>query len=263
MSSTQENAYKVRLIPISSLVNGEDPSAIRASQVVFDVTPTFTESGGVEYTPVMPVHMPGAMQVYKNTSSRQFDISAHFISRNVADALKNMKYVQRLRGWRYPYFGGTDTLTDANNQARREAEQRRANQAGTATSTLTDSERASAVKDRVQSEGVQLRGAPPDVLYLYAYSNSQIDVRNNTGSVFTPTNINRIPVVVTSLTINYPEDVDYIPVYDLAKGAPDAVFTQPWPVKIDVSITLAETHSPREFERFDLNAYKNGNLANF
>lgn len=263
MANIQENPYKVRLIPISSLVNGEDPSAIRQSQVVFDVTPTFTESGGVEYTPVTPVHMPGAMQVYKNTQSRQFEITAHFISRNVSDALKNMMYVQKLRAWRNPYFGGTDTLTDANRQARQDADQRRANQEGTGTSTLTDAERATVVRERVQAEGVQLRGAPPDVLYLYAYSNNQIDSRNNAGNVFTPTNINRVPVVLTNLVITYPEDVDYIPVYDLAQGAPDSVFTQPWPVKMDVSISLAETHSPREFERFDLNAYKNGNLANF
>lgn len=258
-----ENSYKVRLVPISSLVNGEDPATIRASQVRFDVTPSFSETGSVEYTPVTPVHMPGAMQVYKHTNPRQFEIGAHLVSRNVTDALRNMKYLQQLRAWRMPYFGGTDTLTDGNRQARREAEQRRANQAGTGTSTLTDAERTQALRTRIQTEGVQLRGAPPDVLYLYAYSNAQIDARNNTGTVFTPVNINRVPVVLTNLSIVYPEDVDYIPVYDLSLGAPDAQFTQPWPVKIDISISLAETHSPAEFERFDLNAYKNGNLVNF
>lgn len=263
MSTNQENAYKVRLIPISSLVNGEDPTQIRNSQVTFDVTPTFVESGAVEYTPVTPVHMPGAMQVYKSTASRQFDITAHLISRNVSDALKNMRYVQRLRAWRMPYFGESDTLTDANRTARQENAQTRANQAGTATASLTNEEREAAIRQRVQTEGVQLRGAPPDVLYLYAYSNNQIDVRNNSTGLFTPVNINRVPVVLTNLSITYPDDVDYIPVYDIESGGPDDVNTQPWPVKMDISITLAETHSPREFEQFDLAAYKNGNLSNF
>ena len=204
--------------------------------------------------------MPGAIQVYKHTNPRQFDITAHFISRNVADALRNMRYVQTLRSWRYPYFGGTNTLTDANQLARNNSVQRRANQEGTSTSTLTDAEQARSARARVASEGVQLRGAPPDVLYLYAYSNSQIDDRNNSGNVFTPVNINRVPVVLTSLAITFAEDVDYIPVFE---NTPDNVFTQPWPTKMDVTLTLAETHSPREFETFDLNAYKNGNLARF
>lgn len=263
MSTNVENAYKVRLIPMSSLVGGEDPNAIRASQVRFDVTPTFTETGSVEYTPVTPVHMPGAIQIYKHTNPRQFDITAHFISRNVSDALRNMRYVQLLRAWRHPYFGGTDTLTDSNRQSRQDNEQRRANQEGTGTSTLSDAEQTKAVQARVNAEGVQLRGAPPDVLYLYAYSNSQIDARNNTGNVFTPVNINRVPVVMTNLSITYAEDVDYIPVYDISRGGPDQTFTQPWPAKMDVTISLAETHSPNEFEKFDLVAYKNGNLANF
>jgi len=262
MATNLQNAYKVRLIPISSLVGGGDPDTIRNSQVTFDVTPTFVESGSVEYTPVTPVHMPGSMQVYKHTNSRTFEITAHLITRNTSDALKNMKYLQRLRGWRMPYFGQSDTLTDANRQARSESQQARANQAGTPTATLSDAERDAAVRQRVQDEGVQLRGAPPDVLYLYAYSNDQIDQRNNTGGIFTPVNINRVPVVLTNLSITFPEDVDYIPVYDPA-NSPDATFTQPWPVKVDVAISLVETHSPSEFERFDLAAYKNGNLAMF
>lgn len=258
-----DNNYKVRLVPIAALSFASDPASIRAAQVAFDVTPAFSESGGVEYTPVSPVHMPGSIQIYKHTNSRTFEIGAHLISRNVADALKNIGYLQKLRAWRMPYFGQTDTLTDGNRQARASAAQNQVNGTANSSQTLNSSQSAALVKQRVQTEGVQLRGAPPDILYLYAYNNDKIDNRTNQGSIFTPVNLNRIPVVVTNLSITYPEDVDYIPVYDTTRGGPDNTFTQPFPVKMDVSISLAETHSPREFEQFDLAAYKNGNLANF
>lgn len=258
--TTATNPYKVRLIPISSLTSGSDPATVRASQVTFEVTPTFTESGSVEYSAVSPVHMPGSMQVYKHTNSRQFDITAHFISRNGADAYKNMLSVQRLRAWRMPYFGSTDTLTDANKNARNVS-----TNTGD-TQNLSEQQRNDQAAQRVQASGVQLRGAPPDVLYLYAYSSDARDNRSDT-TTWLPTNINRIPVVLSNLSIAYPEDVDYIPVSLLDNNGqplpPSNAVTQPWPVKIDVSITLLETHSPAEFESFDLNAYKTGNLNFF
>jgi len=249
-----ENNYRVRLIPISSLINGSSYDVIAQSQVAFDVTPSFTETGTVEYTPVTPVHMPGSIQVYKHTNSRAFEITAHFVSRNIIDARKNMDYLQRLRSWRYPYFGLTSTLTQ-DQSSRRQAQ-------GTTYGDLrqlTPEQRDAKVRERVQNEGVQLRGAPPDVLYLYAYSTSGNDKRNADP---TRVNINRVPVVLTSLTITYPEDVDYIPVFSSDENGPDAQ-TEPFPVKIDVNISLAETHSPKEFESFDLKAYKTGRLVNF
>lgn len=249
-----ENNYKVRLIPIASLTYGGDPSSIRESQVAFDVTPSFTETRSAEYTPVTPVHMPGAMQVYKHTNSRQFEITAHLISRSVGDALKNMAYLQKLRGWLLPYFGATDTINDSQRQARANASYTQTNQN---LQPQTPQERDSSVRRRVQTEGVQLRGAPPDVLYLYAYSSGANDLRGIGPRV----NINRVPVVMTNLGITYPEDVDYIPVFDPSEGPSQT--SEPFPRKMDVSISLVETHSPREYEKFDLMAYKLGNLVNF
>jgi hypothetical protein len=194
------------------------------------------------------------MQVYKHTNSRQFEITAHLISRNVADAVKNMKNLQTLRGWLMPYFGGTDTLTNSNKEARRNTSY---GAGGDQQTPLTAEERDAKVRERVQSEGVQLRGAPPDILYLYAYSTGASDLRGG-GPVV---NINRVPVVLTSLGITYPEDVDYIPVYN-TEYTPNSR-TDPFPKKLDVTISLVETHSPREYEKFDLLAYKLGNLVNF
>lgn len=246
MSNTFENRYKVRLIPISSLIGGEDPDTIRASQVAFDVTPQFAESRSAEYSAVTPVHMPGAIQVYKHTNSRNFEIGAMLISRTVADARRNMANLQKLRGWLLPYFGaGSSTLTDAHKQAR-------ANK-----SRETDASQTQA--DRIKNEGVELRGAPPDVLYLYAYSTSGNDLN---GSREQPRmNINRVPVVMTSLNITYPDDVDYIPVYPEDEDPSSS--SEPFPVKMQISVSLLETHSPREYENFNLQKFKQGNLISF
>lgn len=247
---SSENNYKVRLIPIASLTYGGDPASIRTSQVAFDVTPTFSETRSAEYTPVTPVHMPGAIQVYKHTNSRQFEITARLVSRNVQDALKNMANLQKLRGWLMPYFGATDTRSasrDNASRARADQDQR----------PQTAAESDSTSRQRIKTEGIQLLGAPPDVLYLYAYSTGMNDMRGG-GPVV---NINRVPVVMTNLGITYPDDVDYIPVYN-PDDAPTS-YTEPFPKKMDVTLSLVETHSPREYEKFDLMAYKLGNLVNF
>lgn len=249
MSEQQrENNYKVRLIPISALAYG-DPDTVRRSSVALSVTPSFSENRTAEYTPVTPVHMPGSVQVYKHTNSRTFNVTAHFVSRNVDDALKNMADLQKLRGWLLPYFGATNTLS-GEQQAAREA-------SNPGTQPQTPEQQDQAARQRVQTEGVQLRGAPPDVLYLYAYSTGANDLRGDGPKV----NINRVPVVMTSLDITYPEDVDYIPVFVPSAGVNSR--TEPFPRKMDVTFALVETHSPREYEQFDLLAYKQGNLRNF
>lgn len=253
MAETRENNYMVRLIPIASITSG-DTAQVRQSTVAFKVTPSFSENRTAEYTPVTPVHMPGSVQVYKHTNSRTFSITAHFVSRNVADAIQNMADLQKLRGWLLPYFGSTDTLTGNNRRAR---ESNTLSQTGQNSEPQSQAERDALVRQRVQSEGVQLKGAPPDVLYLYAYSAGANDLRGEGPRV----NINRVPVVMTSLDIVYPEDVDYIPVYSSGSG-PNAR-TEPFPRMMDVTISLSETHSPREYERFNLLAYKLGNLPNF
>lgn len=92
-------------------------------------------------------------------------------------------------------------------------------------------------------------GAPPDVLYLTAYS----DARDTGGKLNRPTNIFRIPVVITSLSINFPNDVDYIPTID----------GQPFPIIMSISLSLVESHSPREMEKFDIFKYRDGLLPGY
>lgn len=105
----------------------------------------------------------------------------------------------------------------------------------------------------VQDTGRRFLGAPPEVLFLTAYSNP---VQNGTGMnavTSKVTNIYKVPVVITSLNIPYPNDVDYIPTLE----------GEPFPIIMTISITLVETHSPREYEKFDLFKYRDGILPGF
>jgi hypothetical protein len=254
------NNYKVQLIPIASLQTGSY-GAIANSRVVFEVTPTFAESRTAEYSAVSPVHMPGSIQMYQRTSSRTFTIGAKLISRTSQEAVQNKQYLQTLRAWLMPYFGSTNTLQEQQIAARANLDAATL-QLAERNSTKTDKEKAAlhnTIDAARMNVGVQLTGAPPDVLYLYAYStgaNYESGLRTASTA-----NINRVPVVLTSLNITYPDDVDYIPVTENISSV--LSYVEPFPIHITVDLNLSETHSPNEFERFDLNAYKTGTLANF
>ena len=97
------------------------------------------------------------------------------------------------------------------------------------------------------------------MLYLYAYSSRANNASVEGRAAKYGVNINKVPVVITSLGITYPDDVDYIPTY--SNG--DARKSEPFPTKLDVTISLTETHSPREYETFDLVKYKKGQLGSF
>lgn len=236
--------FQVRLVSVLDM-NQNAPGDIK--KVVFKVTPTITETGSVEYSSVQPIHMPGGIQVYKTTPSRSFEISAHLISRNTADALENLQYLQTLRSWRYPFFGQSSTNFASNNKNSKLTME---------FVPQTETEKYQVKQNQIKNDksGINLLGAPPEVLYLYAYSTNLNDSRKDAVGV----NINRVPVVITNLNFSYAEDVDYIPIQLKPNGT-----TEPFPVKMDVSISLLETHSPVEFEQFSLESYKKGTLKNF
>lgn len=235
-------SYKVRLVSVAD----------ERSVVKFDATPTFSESRQVDYAAVAPIHMPGAIQVYKNSGSRTFSVGAQLVSRSWVEAYTNMWNLQQLRTWTLPYFGQSSTITDQQRQARANL-----NPADERTLASLGPEFVNARNaQRLQTEGFELLGAPPMVLYLYAYSTSANDTRQQRGNV----NINRIPVVITSLSINYPKDVDYISTEDPENPTTGG---EPFPVLLEVNVDLVETHSPREYERFKISDYYSGKLVNF
>lgn len=97
------DAYKVKLVHPGSSV-----------PVIFDAAPEISESGQVTYRTVDPLHSPGGIQVYSNTSSRTFTLSGiKLFSRNQVEATYNYNRLMMLKSWRYPNFGATpaeDTL---------------------------------------------------------------------------------------------------------------------------------------------------------
>ena len=207
-STSNTGAFNVRLVSVLQMLNAL-PSNI--TQVVFDVTPTIAETQSVEYSTVQPIHMPGGIQIYKFTNPRQFALTAHFISRTSADALKNIQNVQLLRSWTRPFFGASSTnYTPLPSTS--------------PVPSTTDPVAASIaqINGSSTSDGVNLLGAPPEVLYFYGYSTVQNNLRKNVKGI----NLNRIPVVMTSIDINFPEDVDYIPISTSPNAATDDLPTE-------------------------------------
>lgn len=220
------NVYAVRL---------RHPSNVNR-RVTFDVTPELIETRNANYKTVEPVHMPGYVFAYGNTSPRTFNIAnVKLISRTPKEASINIRRLQVLRSWTMPYFGASkggggdeefDTLRTLIN----------------GTTDLPDYNREEEEIFGVASP--EILGAPPDVIYLSAYSR---------GSQGKAEHIKNVPVIMQQLSIPYPSDVDYIP---SEEGVP-------MPLIMTLDMTLAETHSPLEYETFDLAQYRSGTLKGF
>ncbi len=228
--------YKVKLTRAASAKLGPG----KVERVVWDATPEFSESRSVMYKNIDPIHAPGAIYQYANTGSRTFSIQGKFISRSINEATKTLAYIQYLRTWAMPVFGQNP---------------------------------------KGAPPGEDILGAPPAVLLLTAYaignpSNSvtskQVNINTNVGggnssmiNTETPSynlrvpaignNIFEVPVVITSLEIPFPSDVDYIP----------TVNNIPVPTIVTVTLQLTETHSPNAYAKFNLQQFKSGNLLNF
>ena len=168
--------------------------------VKFRVMPGISEQRGASYEEVAIAQHPGAILKYQTTSNREWSLSVKLITRNSEEASENQITLNTLRSWLMPYYGdGTEKNSQAN--------------------------------------GMDMLGAPPDVLDFTAYGDK---------------NIGKVPVVLASLGVTWPNDVDYLPTLD----------GQPFPVILTLDISLKEAWSPKEYTAFDLYAYKQGNMAN-
>lgn len=240
------NKFKVSLRRAASYPNArfsERLSAEKTSKVVFDVTPDLTETRSVTYKDMSPVHMPGTIYVYGNTSARTFSIdNIRLVSRTVDEATKNLQTTWTLRSWQMPHFGDSSTLGITNKRTRQQYSE----------SNLQQQDAMRKQNDFDKNYGQELLGLPPAVLYLNAYSSLGNLNENAKVRPFT-TNLNKIPVVITNLTIPFPSDVDYIPTTN----------GEPFPRVMMISIQLNETQSPRDLERFSLQKYRTGRLVGF
>jgi hypothetical protein len=88
-----------------------------------------------------------------------------------------------------------------------------------------------------EAENAKMLGAPPPVLMLSGYGLK---------------NISPIPVVLENYSAPWPNDVDYIP----------TLTGDPFPVILELDLSLKESYSPAEFSNFNLYKYKTGDLTN-
>ncbi len=224
--STIDNTFKVKL-------RGSD------GIVTFDVTPDFIETRNVNYANIEPIHQPGQIYIYKNTSSRNFNISnGKMISRTPVEADRNLRRLHMLRGWTMPRFGAKSSTLDGQQYKERQS----------SPELLTQLRAQGRRRDAVDFFGIEVLGAPPQVLLLSAYS----DAAALSGRAKSQ-HIDRVPVVIQQLNIPYPSDVDYIPT---TTGVP-------MPIIMTVDVTLVETHSATEYEHFSLDQYRQGRLRSF
>lgn len=214
-------------------------NAARRSEIVrFPITPTINETRSVSYQKSDIRHLPGDLLSYSNTSARKFDFAdLKLVSRTPIEARRNLLRVNTLRGWTMPYFGSTGLSTIDDSYL---------NQAINKDATTKQ-------VDELRANFRRMLGAPPDILHLYVYSSGSDD--RHLG------NITGIPVVIESLSITYPNDVDYIPCQ--TTSANDPYGGTPFPIIMNIGLNVTEIHSPREFEKFKLEDYKSGRMVRF
>ena len=87
-----------------------------------------------------------------------------------------------------------------------------------------------------KTAGTKYLGAPPPILTLEAYGDKMIGP---------------VKCVMDSYDWSWPNDVDYIPTDDNL---------EPFPVILEISISLKESFSPAEYSGFDLIAYRTGKM---
>jgi len=216
------------------------------SLVTFNVTPDVVENRNVNYKTMDPIHMPGGIHVYGSTASRTYNINnIRLVSRTSEEATKNLWAINVLRHWTTPYFGKS-TISDEQNFNR---------EASTGNVRVSEEQTRSNAETLGLNVGRELIGAPPDVLFLSAYSENS--ARGN---------IYKIPVVITNLSIPYPSDTDYIPTQLGSEVGHKYRFIDagvPFPTVMTIDINCIETHSPKEYSKFNIFAYRNGKLDNF
>lgn len=89
------SAYKVRIVGPNE------------QTVIFQASAPLGESRSVEYDGYNIVHLPTTLLSYHRTSSRQFHVTGKLVSRTEDEANENVRYLDYIRSWALPDFGGT------------------------------------------------------------------------------------------------------------------------------------------------------------
>lgn len=76
-------------------------------RVIFQASSPLSESRSASYDPYGIVHLPTSMWAYRNTSGRKYQIQGKIVSRNANEAGANAGYLNLIRKWVLPEFGGS------------------------------------------------------------------------------------------------------------------------------------------------------------
>lgn len=76
-------------------------------EVVFEASAPVGESRSAEYGNYDIVHLPTSLLSYRKTTSRQWQINGKLVSRTAGEANSNAYYLDLVRRWLLPDFGGT------------------------------------------------------------------------------------------------------------------------------------------------------------
>jgi len=243
-ANSGSSSQKVKLISANN----------NSRRVTFRATPQVIENRNVNYNALEPLHAPGQIQVYKNTASRNFNISdLRLVSRTREEADANLKILWTLRAWCLPRFGNSSTLSDDQRLVRSDPDTYgRRDEVG-------NDDFPDGATGFQNYFGTELLGAPPEILLFSAYSlgvpsqSAKGEDRPGTKVWQIAQHLNRVPVVIQQLSIPYPNDVDYI---TTSRGVP-------MPIIMNLDISLIETHSPNAYEAFSLDDYRRGVLKGF
>lgn len=76
-------------------------------KVTFQASAPVSETRNASYDPYNIIHLPTSINAYRSTSSRKLSIQGKLVSRNANEGGANAKYLNLVRGWLLPDFGGT------------------------------------------------------------------------------------------------------------------------------------------------------------
>lgn len=76
-------------------------------RVVFQASSPVSESRSASYDPYGIVHLPTSLWAYRSTSGRKFQVQGKIVSRTPNEAGANAGYLNLIRKWILPDFGGT------------------------------------------------------------------------------------------------------------------------------------------------------------
>ena len=181
-----------------------------------DNTPKIDESLTVSYQSKNVPQLPTSINYYESTSARTFSVSnISLVSRTRDEATENQRIVAMLRAWCKPVFGEGD--------AKKLKDQHKLYD------QHTSIDENGKQKDIEFIELYYTLGMPPPILLFSAYQGT--DPSGNPNKLGR-SGIQDVPVVITNLSIEWTDDVDYIP----------SKYNAPVPIIQTISLTLLDDH---------------------